>query len=88
MRWFDIGYLHNVELVDLAVPRKQRLTVNELAHNAPDCPQIYRRIVACRPQKQLWGAVPPAARVRVAVETCRLNNIKVVCVETLERGRR
>lgn len=52
-------YLNDVELVDLAVPGEQRLPVHQLAHDAPNCPQVYGRVVPSRSQQQLGGAVPP-----------------------------
>lgn len=54
--------LDDVELIDLAVPGKQRLPVHQLAHNAPDRPQVHGWVVSSGPKQQLGGAVPPSQR--------------------------
>lgn len=50
--------LNDVELVDFAVSGEQRLSVHQLAHDAPYRPQVDGRVVASRAQQQLGGAVP------------------------------
>ena len=50
--------LDNVHLVDLALPWEQRLSVDELAEDAPDGPDVHRLGVRRRTEQQLGGAVP------------------------------
>lgn len=53
-------HLHYVELVDLAVSWKQRLSIYELAHDAPDGPQVDGGIVSSGSQQKLRRTIPPA----------------------------
>ena len=46
------------ELVDLAVAGEEWVTVSDLAHDAPDGPDVNFLSVVVR-QEQLWGPVPP-----------------------------
>ena len=57
----NLTRLYNVELVDLAVPWEQGLSVYELPHDAPDGPQVDGGIVPSGAQEKLGRSIPPGS---------------------------
>jgi hypothetical protein len=55
--------LYDVELVDLALARVERLAVCELAHDAANGPHVHGLAVVGIPEQQLRRAVPAPRRV-------------------------
>lgn len=51
-------FLNRIELVKLRFPRKERLAVRELSHDAADRPHVHWLPVVRLAQKQLRRAVP------------------------------
>jgi hypothetical protein len=55
--------LDDVQLVDVALAREERLPVDQFAHDAADGPLVHFEAVHRRAQQQLRRAVPPRGHV-------------------------
>ena len=55
------------KLIDSALPRKQRLTQQHLANDAPNAPQITAHIVILRPKYELRRPIKPTAYIATII---------------------
>lgn len=59
--------LDDIELINVAIPRKQGLAINELSHDAAYCPHVHLLPIVAAAEQQLWRPVPPAHLSRLSI---------------------
>ena len=52
------SYLDDVELVNVALPRKERLSVKKFGHDASNSPEVHLLTISSAAKQKLWGTVP------------------------------
>ena len=57
------SYLDDIELVNVALPGEERLSVKEFGHDASNSPEVHLLAISSAAKQKLWGTVPTGRHI-------------------------